>query len=154
MPKVRLSAAFCASAVCSITKKVTYWDTATTGFILEVRPNGATYALRYIDKHGVQRQTRIGGLTDLTFAEAEKKAKRLRSEIVLGGNPAEAKAAVKAIPTYAEIAQRQLDQASTYQRSYNTTEMYMRRHILPRWGKLRVSDIRQPDVAQWLACCC
>ena len=28
-------------------------------------------------------------------------------------------------------------------------EQYMRKHILPRWQKVLLSDIRQEDVAQW-----
>lgn len=71
--------------------------------------------------------------------------------MILGGNPAEKKAERKAVPTYAELAQQHLDYAKTYQRSYDTTEMYVRRHILPRWGKTYVSDITQSDVATWLA---
>lgn len=78
-------------------------------------------------------------------------ARQLRSEITLGGDPAQKKAAVKAIPTYGELAQKHLEHAKTYQRSYKTTEMYLRRHILPRWAKKHLSDISQPDVAKWLA---
>lgn len=39
----------------------------------------------------------------------------------------------------------------TYQRSFETTEMYLRVHILPRWGRMRISEITKADVAQWLA---
>ncbi|HVG48513.1 MAG TPA: tyrosine-type recombinase/integrase [Rubellimicrobium sp.] len=152
MPKVRLTAALAASATCEPTlKKITYWDTATTGFILEVRPNGATYALRYIDENGTQRQHRIGGVKDLTFAEAEKRAKRLRSEVVLGGDPAREKAVKKSIPTYAELASQHLAHAKTYQRSWDSTQGILRCHLVPRWGRLRLDEIRPQDIAQWLA---
>jgi len=153
MPKVRLDHAFCLTAQCEPGKKKTdYYDTAITGFLLEVRASGnRAYYLRFQDAHGDQRQHRIAGYGDLTFDKARKEAQRLRSEVVLGGNPAEKKAERKAVPTYAELAQKHLDYAKTYQRSYDTTEMYVRRHILPRWGKTYVSEIAQPDVAKWLA---
>lgn len=89
--------------------------------------------------------------SDITFDQARKEAKRLRSEITLGGDPAASKEQRQAVPTYAELAAQHLAHAKTYQRSYATTEMYVRRHIVPRWGKLRLTDIRQQDVAQWLS---
>lgn len=153
MPKVRLDHAFCLTAQCKPGRKKTdYYDTAITGFVLEVRSSGGrSYYLRYQDAHGGQKQHRIAAYGDVTFDKARKEAQRLRSEVVLGGNPAEKKAERKAIPTYAELAQKHLDYAKTYQRSYSTTEGYVRRHILPTWGKKHLSDITQPDVANWLA---
>ena len=47
---------------------------------------------------------------------------------------------------YAELAAQHLAHAKTYQRSYVTTEMYMRRHIVPRWGEVRLTDIGSQDV--------
>ena len=107
--------------------------------------------MRYQDAHGRQRQHKIGVFGDITFDQARKEAKRLRSEITLGGDPACKKEELKAVPTYAELAAQHLVHAKTYQRSYETTEMYVRRHILPRWSKVRLTDIHQRDVAQWLS---
>lgn len=155
MPKVIMSSQFALTATCPPDrKKMDYWDTGTvcSGLVLEVRSSGGrTWYLRYHDQHGSQRQHKIGRYEDLRWDDVRKTARRLRSEVVLGGNPAEAKAALKAIPTYAELAQQHLDHAKTYQRSYSTTEMYMRRHVLPRWAKKRLTEIIQPDVAKWLA---
>ena len=153
MPKQKLDAMFCASALCEDGKRKTdYWDTVCSGFVLEVRKGGGkTYALRYFDGNGRQRQHKIGRFGDISFDQARKAAHRLRSEVVLGGCPAERKAEKKAVPLYAELAAQHLTQAKTYQRSYDTTEMYMRRHILPRWGKARLTDIRPQDVSGWLA---
>jgi hypothetical protein len=152
MPKVKLDAAFVAAARCEAGKRKTdYYDTAVTGFILEVRASGGkTFALRY-DADGRQRQHRLGAVGDVTFDKARKEAIRLRSQVVLGGDPAAVKAEKRAVPTFAELATDVLAHMKTFHRSYDTTEMYMRRHILPRWGKLRLTDIRQPDVARWLA---
>jgi len=155
MPKVQLSAQFALTAHCPPDrKKVDYWDTGTVcnGLCLEVRSTGGrTWYLRYQDRHGKQRQHKIGRWEDLGWEQVRKTARRLRSEVVLGGDPAEKKAAIKAVPTYAELAEKHLDHAKTYQRSYSTTEMYVRRHILPKWAKKRLTDIAQPDVAKWLA---
>ena len=153
MPKARLDHTYCMTAHCEAGKRKTdHWDTVTTGFVLECRSSGGkTFYLRYIDQDGRQRQHKIGAHSDITFDQARKEAKRLRSQVVLGGDPAGQKAERKAIPTYSELASQHLANAKTYQRSYDTTEMYMRRHILPRWGKLKLSEIHQQDIAKWLA---
>lgn len=155
MPKVKLDAQFALTAHCPPgRKKVDYWDIGSIcpGLVLEVRATGGrTWYLRYQDQYGKQRQHKIAGYGDIGWEQVRKVARKLKSETVLGGDPLADKAAIKAIPTYAELAQKHLDHAKTYQRSYDTTEMYVRRHILPRWGKKRLTDITQPDVAKWLA---
>jgi len=153
MPKAKLDAVFVLTAPCEPGKRKTdYWDTITSGFMLEVRHTGGrTYYLRYFDQSGRQRAHKIGRVGDLSFDQARKQAKRLRSEVVLGGDPATRKERIKAIPTYADFAKQHLAHAKTYQRSYDTTEMYVRKHILPRWGKHRLNDVHQPDIAKWLA---
>jgi len=76
-------------------------------------------------------------------------AKRLRSEIVLGGNPAAEKEKRKAVPKYAELAKQHLAFAESL-KSYSSIETIMRVHILPRWKNVRLTDIRPQDVASWL----
>ena len=153
MPKARLDYAFAATAQCQPGKAKTDWyDDAVTGFVLECRSSGGkTYALRYQDEAGRQRQFKIGRFEDVTFAAAKKAAQRLRSEVVMGGDPGAKKAQARAIPLYAELAAMHLADAKLHQRSYSTTEMYVRRHILPRWAKVRLTDIDSRAVAQWLS---
>jgi integrase len=153
MPKAKLDYAFVSTAQCEPGKKKTDWyDTAITGFVLECRSTGGrTYYLRYEDTGGRQRQFKIGRFEDVSFAEARKAAQRLRSQVVLGGDPGAKKAEAKAIPLYRELSAMHLADAKLHQRSYSTTEMYIRRHIVPRWGKTRLTDIDSRAVAQWLS---
>lgn len=153
MATAKLDATFCLTAHCPPGRnKIDYRDTHIAGFTLEVRASGGkTYCLKYTDKRGTQRQHKIGRYGDITFEQARKEAMRLRSEVTLGGNPAASKEQHRAVPTYGEFAVRHLADAKTYQRSYATTEMIMRVHILPKWRKRHLDEIHQPDVAQWLA---
>lgn len=153
MPKVKLDGTFCLTAQCEPGKKKTdFYDTSITGFVLEVRSSGGrSYYLRYQDAHGAQKQHRIAAYGDITFDKARKEAQRLRSQVVLGGDPSATKEQKKAIPLYSTLAEQHLAHAKTYQRSYDTTAMYVNRHILPKWGKHRLTDITQQGVAQWLA---
>ena len=102
MPKQKLDANFCANAFCEKGKRKTdYWDTVCSGFLLETRSGGGkTYALRYFDGNGRQRQHKIGRFGEISFDQAKKAAHLLRSEVVLGGCPAERKAEKKAVPIY------------------------------------------------------
>ena len=152
MPKLTLDHQTCLTANCAAGKKRTdFWDTATTGFVLECHQSGAkTYTFRYQDAYGRQCQRRIGGYADITFAQAQKQAKRFRAEVTMGGDPAAKKAEKKAVPTYAEIAEQHLAFAKTYQKRPANTEAVMRVHLLPEWGKKRLDEIRTPDVAKWL----
>ncbi|WP_425228823.1 tyrosine-type recombinase/integrase [Sphingomonas sp.] len=152
MPKARLDHTTCLLARCEEGKKKTdYYDDAVTGFVLECRESGGkTYYLRY-DVNGQQKQRKIGRYEDVTFAQAKKVAQRFRSETVLGGDPAAEKAKARAVPIYAELAAQHMTDAKLHQKSYTTTEMYMRRHIVTRWGKVRLTDIDPRAVAQWLA---
>lgn len=153
MPVAKLDAQFCLFAQCEPGKRKTdYYDSVTTGFVLECRAGGGkTFHLRYQDAHGRQKQHRIAGYGDATFDKIRKEAQRLRSEITLGGDPAVKKAEKKAIDSYESLATKHLDFVKGTARSYDTIEGYMRRHIQPKWNRVLLSDITQPDVAKWLA---
>jgi len=155
MPKAKLSAAFALTACCEEGRRKTdYYDdgTSCTGLVLEVRASGkSTWHLRFENAQGRQCQVKLAKVEDATFDQVRRKARQLRSEVTLGGDPAAAKAAVKAVPLYSELSTMHLADAKLHQRSYATTEMYVRRHIIPKWGRVRLTDIDGRAVAQWLA---
>lgn len=151
MPKLQLSAAAAMTAACDHDKRKTdFWDTAIAGFLLEVRSSGGkTWAFRYVDDAGRQRQVKIGGYGDITYDQARKVAQKLRSEAVLGGNPALRKETKKSIGTYAELAAQHLEHARATLRRPDNTEAVLRLHVVPRWGKLRLDEINAQDIGRW-----
>lgn len=150
MPMLALTAQSVQSAACPAGKsKQDYYDTAITGFILEVRANGGkTYALRYRDAHNRQRQYKIGDFDSISFDKARTEAEKLRSRVVLQGNPADERQAKKVIPTMAELAQIYLEQVR-YKKSWCTDETQLRVHILPKWGKVHLDELDPVAVVQW-----
>lgn len=152
MPKIKLDHLSVAAAQCQPGKAKTDWyDTTITGFVFERRSSGGgTYYFRFSDAAGRQAQFKIGGEGDISFAAAKKRAVQLRSEVVMGGDPRAKKAEAKSIPLYKELSAMHLADAKLHQRSYSTTEMYVRRHIIPKWGKVRLTDIDSRAVAHWL----
>lgn len=153
MPKAKLDATFCLTARCQPGKARTdYYDTSITGFVLECRASGGkTFLLRYSNAYGKQCQRKIGAYGDITFDQAKKVAKRLRSEVVLDLDPAAQKAEKKAIPTYNTLADQHHEYVKTYQKHPGDTEAIMRVHLRPKWGTKRLDEIKTQDVAKWLA---
>lgn len=153
MPKRKLDAAFCQVAPCEPGKKKTdYWDTAVSGFVLEARASGGrTYYLRYINQYGKQKQLKIGRADVITFGDAKAKARKLRSEVELNGDPAAKKEKKKEVPSYAELARQHIDHAKTYQKRPENTEAVINGHLVPKWGPCRLDQITQQDISKWLA---
>lgn len=153
MPKRKLDNTFCLTATCPEGKrKVDYWDTVTTGFVLECRQTGGkTYYLRYFDERGRQKQHKIGGYSDITFDKARTAAKRLRSEVVLGGSPAAARAEKRSISDYFSLAEDHRAHAKLHQRCPVNTEAVLDNHLIPRWGKVRLDEITSADIGKWFA---
>lgn len=152
MPIVKLDSSVVALATCPPgKKKLDLWDESVTGFVCEVRANGGkTYYLRYINADGRQRMLKIARAEDVSFHKAKERATRLRAEVALGNDPVAAKEERKAIPTYSWLADQHLEYAKSYQKSHSSTEIILRRHIRPRWDKLRLNEIRPQDIAKWL----
>ena len=152
MPHANLDAHFVRNAVCPEGKsKVDYYDTAITGFILEVRASGGkTFHLRYRDPHGKQRQHKIGDSKSLSFDKARQAAQVLRSRVVLGDSPAEERKIKRAILTVAEFAQeRYMPFVKGYKKSWDSDDSYLRNHVLPRFGSHHLDQVSQQEVVEF-----
>ena len=151
MPKVTLTAAFCRDAICPPGKRrVDYWDTHIPGFVLEIRESQKrSFYLRYADQSGRQRQILISG-SEVPFHQIRKAAIRMRSDVVLGGDPLATKREKKRTPTYGQLCVLHLEHAKSRMRSYASLETIMRLHVLPRWSRLPLDQITSQAVAKWL----
>ena len=152
MPIVTLNAAFAAAATCPASKRrIDYYSGNQVGFGLEVRASGSkSYFQRYHDPNGKQRQVTIATYGEVTFDQARKMAQKIRSEAVLGGDPAGKKEKKKAIPLYRELAEMHLTYAANHHRS-DGAQRILKNHVIPRFGKMRLDEIKQQDITKWLA---
>lgn len=152
MPKIKLEASIIPTLYCPPEKaNEKFFDTAIVGFIVEVRPNGqGTYALRYKDPYGRQRQYKIASVGDISFAEAKKEAIRIKGRVSVGQNPAEERYANRRIPRISELAERYLDYVRTYKRSHDIDARYLKHHLLPKWGKHHLNELNQTEILEWL----
>lgn len=153
MPVVTLSAEFVRHAVCPEgKKKENYYDTAITGFVLEVRSSGsATYALRYTDPHGRQIQHKIGDTKSITFDKAKNVAKILRSRVVLGEDVAEEKRSQRLVPKLSDFFySRALPFAKgSGKKSWNSDDSMFRNHLQPMFGDCHLDEISHRAVYEF-----
>ena len=149
MPSITLDSNVVKSAVCPPDKsRIDLYDTLISGFIVEVRSSGSkTYFLRYRDKHGKQKQYKIGDTKSLTFEQARNAAQTLRARVVLGEDLSAEKAALKNVPTFESFAcERYMPYVKGYKRSWDTDDSYLRNHLLPKFGRLHLDEITTSDV--------
>jgi len=150
--KIKLTSAFCREVTCPPHKrKEVYRCTEQTGFGLEVRATSKTYWLYYTTQDRKAAQIKIGGYADVPFDVAKRKAKELRSKVVLGGDPVEEKATRKAIITFKELSRMHVEHAEATLRSHACVEAAHRCYLVPRFGKQRLNEITPQSIERYFA---
>lgn len=152
MSKLKLTSTFCRDVTCQPGKrKEVYRCTEQTGFGLEVRQSGATFYFYYTKTNGKAAQIKIGARGDISFEDAKRRAKELRSQYVLGGDPAAEKASRKAIIDYADLADMHVEHAQRTLRSHACVELAYRQYLKPRFGKLRINEVEPQAIEKFFA---
>lgn len=151
MPKIKLSSINVNTYECPTDKrKVDLFDAECKGLVLEVRQSGGrTYYLRYQDKRSKTRYFKLADARDVSLSQARTLADKARTRIAMGDDPCEAKAAFKAVPTFAQfISDQYLPFVKSYKRSWDTDECLLRIHLVPRFGKKYMDEITRQDIAK------
>lgn len=154
MPVVALDAKLVRDAVCPADKlKLDLYSDTVTGFVAEIRKTGGkTYYLRYRDTHGKLRQHKIGDAQSISFDKARHAAEKLRSTVVLGGNPAEDRKALRQVPTLREVVeQRYLREIQQTRRNTSSSLSFINLHLLPRLGNYHLDQITPALISEHYA---
>ncbi|HCT98570.1 MAG TPA: integrase [Methylococcaceae bacterium] len=149
MPKITLDSSVVNRSFCPTgQRRLDLYDTAITGFTLEVRPSGIkTYYLRYRDKYGKQKQFRIGDTTSLSFARAKTVAQQLKTRVVVGEDPVQEKASIKhTLQLDSFVHHHFLPYIKQYKRGWKTNLSTLKNHILPEFGGLFLDQITQEAI--------
>jgi integrase len=70
--------------------------------------------------------------------------------VTVGENPCEERQLTRQVPTVAQLADRYLEHARSRKRSHEIDDRYLRNHVVPKFGKLRITEVTQSDIVAWL----
>lgn len=130
-------------------------DAAVPGLELRVGTNGTkTWALRYRrQSDGVKRVVTLGCFPAFSLDEARDWAEDRKREIARGEDPAAKRAARKAAPTFAELAEEWVaghGKPNITPRALADYQSMLERHINPEIGTVKACEVRKRDVVAML----
>lgn len=150
MAKIKITAALIKEppSIPAGSRKLRITDTEIRGFTAEFWRSGtAVFWLKYTDQDGRTREQKIGRAGDISVEQARRRAKELRGQVTLNGNPAAERDKIRAIPSFgAFVTERYLPHVKQRLRSYRDHESFCRLRLLPVWGNRRLNDIRPTDL--------
>jgi integrase len=149
MTKVLLTPSTVESVKCPAGKrKLDLFDQRTKGLLLEVRETGGrTYYLRYTNARGKARQHRLADARDVTLAQARQLADQTRNRIAMGEDPAEARSALRTVPTFAQFIENDfLPHIRLHKRSWQCDVSLLNNHLLPFLSSMHMDSIGRRDI--------
>ena len=148
MSKITLTPSNVQSAKCPADKrKLDLFDQRTKGLLLEVRVTGGkTYYIRYTSARGKVCQLKLADARDVTLAQARQLADQTRNKLAMGEDPKEAKADLRAAPTFAKFVEEDfLPHIKMHKRSWGSDVSLLNNHLLPALGHLHMDIIARRD---------
>jgi integrase len=128
------------------------WDTHMRGFAIAVRPTARKSWKCVYSFHGRPRWIHIGDASAFSLADARKLANRVMFEVADGKDPAAERRAERSKGTFEELATQYVEQhAKRKNKSWKQADALVRRHLLPRWAKLKTADISRGEVKAIMA---
>src|ERR1035437_5082269 len=128
------------------------WDNHQPGLVVVVQPTGHKAWKCVYPFHGRPRWYHIGSVDAFGLAAARKLASRVLFQVAEGNDPASEKKAERSKGTFEELATRYVeDYAKRNNKSWKQADALVRRHLVPRWGKLQAADVSRSDVKAMMA---
>ena len=125
------------------------WDTELKGFGVRVTSQGRkTYLVRYRTTGGADRRLTLATHGVMTTEEAREQARRILAEAAMGGDPQGVKAERRAEMTVQELCELYMAEGTATKKSttLRIDRIRIDRHINPRLGNRKVTDITRADI--------
>jgi integrase len=134
------------------TKAFLTWDTKAPNLALRTQPTGRKSWVVVYPHHGRSRWLTLGNAASIPLASARIMASEAMLKVAKGGDPAADRKAERGAGTFAELAAKYLEQhAKRQNKSWRQADALVRRHAIPRWGKLQASSVTRDDVKTMMA---
>ena len=128
------------------------WDTHQRGLALMVQRTGRKSWKCVYTMGGAPRWYHIGDAAAIGLADARLLASRVMFAVAEGKDPYADRKAERSKGTFEELAERYVDEyAKRRNKSWRQAAALVRKHLIPRWGKLQAHDIKRPDVKAMMA---
>jgi integrase len=143
-------------AILPATKPAIHYDSELTGFCLKVLPTGAKrWCVEYRSGAGGRSvgKTRmvLGSTSKLTPDQARQSAAKILAAVALGQDPAGKRSRDRAMPTFAEFAERYLTEEAEIKLKVGTVvnyRIYLRKHAAPVIGTRKLDALETADIAK------
>ena len=138
------------------TGKLEYlWDAEVKGFGVVITPAGSkSFILNYRNQDNRSRRKTIGKYGNLTVEQARDIARDLTYRIAKGEDPVQQDDWQRNQPTFAEVAQRFLDDHSSIRSrpaTHASNIQILAHMVLPHFGKMKIRSIEPKDIYDYLA---
>jgi Arm DNA-binding domain len=125
------------------------WDTKQSGLALSAQPSGHLSYKAIYSYHGRARWYHLGDHKRIGLAGARKLARGIMNAVAEGRDPQAERKAQRALGTFEELAARYVEEyAKLKNKSWKQPDALVRKHLVPRWGKLKAHTITRGDVKQ------
>jgi integrase len=143
-------------AIAPVNKPTLFYDSDLTGFCLKVLPSGTKrWCVEYRSGAGGRSvgKTRmvLGSTSSMTPDQARLSAKSILAAVSLGQDPARKRTAERAMPTFADFAERYLSEeadAKLKPRTVVNYRIYLRKHAGPVLGTRKLDALDSGDVSK------
>nr|MCA7008334.1 integrase arm-type DNA-binding domain-containing protein [Dickeya chrysanthemi] len=126
-------------------------DTLVPGFLCKITPSGRkVFMLQYRTNAGERRKPALGQYGELTVEQARSLAQEWLAQVRRGGDPSADKTAARKAPTVKELCTKFMADYSRVRNKPSTQEgdqSVIDRNIVPMIGRMKVQDVKRPDVA-------
>jgi integrase len=128
------------------------WDATQRGLALRMEPTGQAVWKVVYRFGGRPRWFHIGSAAAIGLSDARKLASRIMYQVAEGKDPCADRKAERGKGTFQELAERYVEQyAKRKNKSWKQADALVRRHLVPKWAKLRAADIARSDVKAMMA---
>lgn|GEM_PF-516354 len=127
--------------------KVILWDTREQGLGVRLLPSGAKkFILWYRNAGKKEKLFTLGDCRTLSVDEARKRARKKRSAVDDGIDPMAEKKELAQGCSFAEAAQRYLDEYSSRKISFRDDRTWLKLYLLPAFSRHKLKDITRAEV--------
>lgn len=129
--------------------RYTVWDTDMKGFGLRVSTNGRKiFVVRYRTIGGADRLMVLGALGVFTPEEARERARLMLAEVATGGDPHQMKMGHRHEMTVSELCELYMAEGTALKKpsTLQIDRIRIDRHIKPRIGRMKLSDVKRADI--------